>query len=123
MAATAQFFAIAELIEATLSHLEPRELLISQRVNDMFRGVVQGSKKLQKALFIAPASGSPAIAYGHMLGEIDPDTGLLHAPTTRDENDQTGLTLRAYYQTRMLARTPNDQRKYTVDRSPARSGF
>jgi hypothetical protein len=48
---------------------------------------------------------------GHRLGQLDPNSGLLHEPRNRGENDQTG-TETAQYHTRLIR-----GKKYTIDRS------
>ncbi|KAK6381166.1 hypothetical protein LTR65_000982 [Meristemomyces frigidus] len=58
MAATAGLFAITELVEATLSFVEPRELLLIQAMSRKFKDVVPGSRKLQQSLFLAPTTGN-----------------------------------------------------------------
>lgn len=52
--ATAQVLSTPELLEAILLHLPMQDLLLSQRVNKKFKGVIDGSIHLQRALFFEP---------------------------------------------------------------------
>ena len=45
---------VAEVLEMILLHLPMRDLLLSQRVSKQFKGVIEGSKGLQQALFFSP---------------------------------------------------------------------
>ena len=49
---------------------------------------------------------------------VDPDTGEVHEPLNRGENNQTGPRGARWYQTRIL----EDGNKYTVDRTRAHAG-
>ncbi|KAK5119233.1 hypothetical protein LTR85_007847 [Meristemomyces frigidus] len=59
MTATARFFATTELVEATLFSLQPRDILLSQRVSHKSRDVVAGSQKLQNRLFLPSTLSKP----------------------------------------------------------------
>lgn len=47
-------FAIPELLELILLHLDMKMLLLAQRVDTQWRGAIASSKKLQKKLFLLP---------------------------------------------------------------------
>lgn len=49
-----QVFRLPEILEIILLHLPQRDLLLSQRVCRSFRRTIQGSIRLQRALFFAP---------------------------------------------------------------------
>lgn len=51
----AKVFDIAELLEMVLFNLPMVDLLRSQRVNKQFKSMIDGSEKLQRALFFLPA--------------------------------------------------------------------
>lgn len=53
-AASELVFQLPELLEIILLHLSQKDLLLSQRVSRNFRQTVEGSVRLQKALFFAP---------------------------------------------------------------------
>ncbi|KAK3719910.1 hypothetical protein LTR37_004033 [Vermiconidia calcicola] len=52
--AVEEVFRLPELLESVLLHLSQKELLLSQRVSRSFRNTIQGSVRLQKALFFTP---------------------------------------------------------------------
>jgi hypothetical protein len=49
-----QVFRIPELLELVLLHLAQRDILLAQRVSRSFRQTIEGSLRLQRALFLAP---------------------------------------------------------------------
>ena len=49
-----EVFRLPELLEIVLLHLPQKDILLSQRVSRSFRRTIQGSVRLQKALFLAP---------------------------------------------------------------------
>lgn len=52
--AASQVFHLPELLEVVLLNLPQRDLLLSQRVARSFRHTIQGSVRLQRALFFSP---------------------------------------------------------------------
>ena len=62
-------FAIPELLEHILLHLDFKTLLFSQRVNKTWSLSIQGSKKLQQKLFSIPATLEEAKTLGMMAEE------------------------------------------------------
>lgn len=55
-----QVFSTIELLEMILMELSIRDLLLSQRVYKAFQQTIEGSTKLQQALFMAPFEASPS---------------------------------------------------------------
>lgn len=53
--ASAQVLQTPELLEMILLSVPCRDLLLSQRVDRMWRGTILGSLKLKRALFMVPA--------------------------------------------------------------------
>lgn len=64
-----------ELLEHILRHLNPRRLLIAQRVCRKFRAVISESRLLQQQLFLAPAEATSGWLY--------------EAPTNRREHGRS----------------------------------
>ena len=60
MAASAKVFDTYELLEDILLHVPLRQLLLVQRVSKTFRQLAQNSLKIQKALFLTPATKKTA---------------------------------------------------------------
>lgn len=54
MPASAQFFGIPELVAMTLGYVSTLQLLLLQRVNTTFRGIIETSTPLQRRLFFKP---------------------------------------------------------------------
>ncbi|GIZ36618.1 hypothetical protein CKM354_000008800 [Cercospora kikuchii] len=50
---------IAELLEQIILYLPLRDILLCQRTDTTFRGVVPGSSQLRKVLFLEPATNKP----------------------------------------------------------------
>ena len=60
-AAVAAVFATTELLEDILMHIDMKTVLLAQRVNRKFNGVISSSPWLQKKLFMLPATIEEAI--------------------------------------------------------------
>ncbi|KAK5163620.1 uncharacterized protein LTR77_010569 [Saxophila tyrrhenica] len=87
--ATARALNTPELLEDILLHLPLRDLLLSQRVSRTFHDVAAGSARIQKALFLQPASGetvywdptSPLVSDGcFRLESTDAETVVIANP-------------------------------------------
>lgn len=63
-----------ELLKDVLLHLPLRQLLLAQRVNKRFHGVIQDSRNIKRALFLEPSSTSPV----EWWPSTQPDSGMWH---------------------------------------------
>lgn len=84
----AKLYAVTELLEDILLHLPLKDLLLSQRVNKHFKATIDGSLKLQRALFFSPA---PQIPSGSVISDntIRFNTLLLRAERCAWKDDHT----------------------------------
>lgn len=81
-----QVFRLPELLEIVLLFLSQKELLLSQRVSRNFRHTIQGSIRLQRALFFAPD--------WNLVGKTFDAYDLNNRPGRKPENNR--LLLRAF---------------------------
>ncbi|KAK3648586.1 hypothetical protein LTR56_007412 [Elasticomyces elasticus] len=91
MAAAAQVLNLPELLETILLALPTRDLFFAQKVCKTFKGVMDGSKNIQKALFFLPGTANDVnfspqdIHHYDRLGEALPRT-VVSNPLLFDRN-------------------------------------
>lgn len=59
MAAATQVFEIAELVEMIFVFLPIKSLFVARNISRSTQAIVKASKKLQRAMWLTPASGNP----------------------------------------------------------------